>query len=299
MYLKDLISAGAGSLQPLYTERESRSIIYRLCKELFGTESYTHIVEPEYEINDGRKLAVFRESIGRLVRGEPLQYVLGKSEFCGRTFSVGPGVLIPRPETELLCRMLTAAFDGRRYPPVGGGSFHGLRILDLCTGSGCIAWTAAMDMPGAEVVAADISPEALKIAESQDFSEEITRSGAKRPSFMILDVLADCPGGLGQFDAVVSNPPYVRESEKTAMRKNVLDYEPASSLFVPDDDALVFYRAIARWADILLKPGGIAFVEINEALGSGTSGVFAERGFKNIAVLQDFAGKDRFVGFSK
>jgi release factor glutamine methyltransferase len=168
-----------------------------------------------------------------------------------------------------------------------------LRILDLCTGSGCIAWTLALEMPGAEVTAVDISEEALAVASSQDFTEEMARTGAIAPRFIKADVLAGPIEDLGQFDIIVSNPPYVMDSEKALMRTNVLDHEPHLALFVPDDDPLVFYRAIARWTDALLVPGGFGIVEINEALGPQTAAIFS-----NAEVVPDLSDRHRFVTFS-
>ena len=173
-----------------------------------------------------------------------------------------------------------------------------LRILDLCTGSGCIAWTLALEMPGAEVTAVDISEEALAVASSQDFAEEMARTGAIAPRFIKADVLAGPIEGLGQFDIIVSNPPYVMDSEKDLMRTNVLDHEPHLALFVPDNDPLLFYRAVAGWADSLLAPGGLGLVEINEALGKETASVY-DAGYTSVEVLRDLSDRHRFVKFTR
>ena len=172
------------------------------------------------------------------------------------------------------------------------------RVLDLCTGSGCIAWTMALENPDAEVVAVDISDAALEVASSQDFSDELSRTGAKAPVFVKADVLADVPFA-GQFDIILSNPPYVMDTETALMRTNVLDHEPHLALFVSDDDPLIFYRAVARWASRLLSSSGFGIVEINEALGAETAQVFIDAGFPTAQVLQDFSGRDRFVHFSR
>jgi release factor glutamine methyltransferase len=173
-----------------------------------------------------------------------------------------------------------------------------IRILDLCTGSGCIAWTLALEIPGAEVIAVDISDGALEVASSQDFSEEMARTGAIAPRFIKADVLADPLEDIGQFDIIVSNPPYVMDSEKALMRSNVLDHEPHLALFVPDHDPLIFYRAVARWTDALLAPGGFGIVEINEALGQETAQIYTDN-YDSVEVVSDLSDRHRFVKFNK
>ena len=172
----------------------------------------------------------------------------------------------------------------------------------FCTGSGCIAWTLALERPGTEVVAVDISDGALEVASSQDFADEIKRTGAYAPAFVKADVLADVPahGHFAKvFDVILSNPPYVMDKEKALMRTNVLDHEPHLALFVSDEDPLLFYRAVARWASRLLSSTGFGVVEINEAFGAETAQVFIDAGFPISRVLQDFSGRDRFVQFSR
>jgi release factor glutamine methyltransferase len=153
-------------------------------------------------------------------------------------------------------------------------------------------------MPGSEVTAVDISQGALRVSSSQNFTEEISRTGAHAPEFIKTDVLGPCPFE-EQFDIIVSNPPYVMDKEKSLMRSNVLDHEPHLALFVSDDDPLMFYRAIARWSQICLKSDGYGIVEINEALGPETAAVFQSAGFEEISVLKDLSDKDRFVKFKK
>ena len=158
-------------------------------------------------------------------------------------------------------------------------------ILDICTGSGCIAWSLAAEFPEAMVYGCDISDAALRYACRQ----RIKVRGAK-PIFFTADVLADPPAGLPKFDVIVSNPPYICDSERAAMRPNVLDFEPAEALFVPDDDPMKFYRAVARWAAALLRPGGRLYLEINERFGPAVAALFPSS-----RVLQDISGRDRFV----
>lgn len=286
MLLSELLRTGSDLLVNLYPEREAREMVFAYMESAAGTKRYTHIIDPQYQIADDladKCLDDFR----RMASGEPLQYVLNEAWFYGRRFNVTPDVLIPRPETEILCRTVLTNSPGG-VP----------RILDLCTGSGCIAWTLALEMPGAEVVAADISDGALKVAGSQDFSAEMSHTGALRPQFIKADVLSQPLTSLGTFDMVVSNPPYVRDSEKALMRSNVLDHEPHLALFVPDDDPLLFYRAVARWAVLLLNPGGFGMVEINESLASDTEDIFRDLRFADVRTVKDLNDKDRFVTFT-
>lgn len=285
MTLKDVIREGTETLSQFYPEREAREMVYATLEKILGTTRHTHILEPHYQVSD-EDLTEVRDAFSRMASGEPLQYVLKEAWFYGRRFNVSSDVLIPRPETEILCR--TAALNRKEKTP---------RILDLCTGSGCIAWTLALEIPGAEVTGADISDEALKVADNQGFSEEISVSGAIRPQFVKADVLAYPLTSLGQFDMIVSNPPYVMESEKALMRSNVLDYEPHLALFVSDDDPLIFYRAVAEWALLMLRPGGYGIVEINEALALETEEIFRNLGFRNVRTVKDLHDKDRFVDF--
>lgn len=284
MLLKELIDQAADILQPSFPEREAKEMVYAYLEFSIGTKRYSHIIDPGRAVSDEAAhdaLSAFR----RMSQGEPLQYVTGKAYFYGREFNVTPDVLIPRPETEILCRTVIE-------------SNRSGRILDLCTGSGCIAWTLALEMPGTEVTAVDISEGALEVASRQDFSEEISRTGAAEPSFVKADALDEPVSESGMYDVIVSNPPYVMDSEKALMRSNVLDHEPHLALFVPDDDPLLFYRAVARWAQKLLKPDGAGIVEINEALGPETEDVFRSAGFKDVRTIKDLNEKDRFVMFS-
>ena len=293
MRLADLIKEGVQTLSALYPEREAREMVYAALENLLGTTRHTHILEPCYKVSDD-DLAEVRDAFAKLASSEPLQYVLKEAWFYGRRFNVSPDVLIPRPETELLCRAVLDSLSGL---DISGG--RSVRLLDLCTGSGCIAWTMALEVPGSDVVAVDISDGALKVADGQDFSEEMSSIDARKPQFIKADVLAHPLTSLGQFDIIVSNPPYVMESEKALMRANVLDHEPHLALFVSDDDPLLFYRAVAKWALLMLRPGGYGIVEINEALSFDTEEVFLDLGFRNVRTIKDLHDRDRFVEFYK
>ncbi len=290
MLLKALISEGISAISPLYPEREAREMVLSYLETHLGTSRHTHIIEPSYTVDD-ESVAAARHAFSRMASGEPLQYVTGRAYFYGREFNVTPDVLIPRPETEILCREVCNHIGFGTTP----------RILDLCTGSGCIAWTLALENPGSSATAVDISDGALAVAGGQTFDDEIARTKASKPCFMKADVLAG-PSSLhgcepSSFDILVSNPPYVMDSEKALMRSNVLDHEPHLALFVPDSDPLLFYRAIADWASFFMKPAGFAIVEINEALGPQTAELYRSAGFSDVHIIKDLNDKDRFVSF--
>ena len=286
MLLKDFIVSSRHALSELYPEGEARSLVDGLCGKILGVTPQTHILQPGFCI-DPALLPLLEDGLSRLLRCEPLQYVLGEAWFLGRRFKVTPAVLIPRPETEEMVDMAL-----RKAGNLSRGAGRPLRVLDLCTGSGCIAWSMALGLPQSEVTGLDISPEALSVASSQF-------DGDNRPRFVLSDVLdPDCLKDGGNFDIFLSNPPYVRESEKALMSRNVLDWEPGLALFVPDGDPLRFYRAEAALAARLLSPGGFGLVEINEAYGREVAGLFRDAGFRDPEVLKDLSGRDRFVLFS-
>mgnify|MGYP004511914773 CR=1 FL=1 len=300
MLLAEFVKEGTETLGALYPQKEARNIVLMLCEDVLGTKSYTHIVEPEYEVDEDKKDLLYSD-LKRLTAGEPIQYVIGKAEFFGLVFNVSPSVLIPRPETELLCR--EAVKIGKRMfrmrIPYGKNAAP-VRVLDLCTGSGCIAWTLALSIPESQVMGVDISDEALAVASSQDFSAKMKETGANKPEFIKADVLdSEQDFTAGPFDMVLSNPPYVMESEKSAMRVNVLEHEPSLALFVPDDDPLVFYRAIARWSQRFLSPGGVGMAEVNERLAKQTETLFRAAGYSHTEIIKDFYDKNRFVVYQK
>ena len=298
MLLSEFIASALAGLESLYPRAEARSMVSILVCERLGVQSWTHIANPSFEVPE-QSLAQLEADLQKLLASEPLQYVLGYAEFYGRRFRVTKDVLIPRPETELLVdtvlqKLKSASRDCDGAP----------KILDLCTGSGCIALTLALEPVGAQLTAIDISPAALAIARSQ-FSAELSQ-GAE-VTFIEADVLdlseeglsgAHSKLALGQFDVIVSNPPYVMEQEKALMRPNVLDHEPALALFVPDDDPLIFYRAIAHHASRLLSAHGWGIVEINTLLAEPTAECFRQAGLQDVTILPDLSGKPRFVSFS-
>lgn len=300
MLLAEFVKAGTKALESLYPQKEARSIVLMLCEEVLGTENYTHIVEPEFKIDD-KKLPELEAAMERLKKMEPVQYVLGHTEFYGRTFKVDPAVLIPRPETELLCRdAIKLGMRVFRMRSPYGKNAEPVRILDLCTGSGCIAWTMALSIPGSRVTAVDISDAALEVAAGQDFASELKSKETFRPEFIKADVLdSEQEIELGPFDMVLSNPPYIMESEKEDMRRNVLEYEPESALFVPDDDPLLFYRAIARWSQRFMSPAGVGLSEVNESLARQTETVFKAAGYAHTEIVRDLSDKNRYIIYHK
>lgn len=300
MLLAEFVKAGTKALESLYPQKEARSIVLMLCEEVLGTENYTHIVEPEFKIDD-KKLPELEAAMERLKKMEPVQYVLGHTEFYGRTFKVDPAVLIPRPETELLCRdAIKLGMRVYRMRSPYGKNAEPVRILDLCTGSGCIAWTMALSIPGSRVTAVDISDVALEVAAGQDFASELKSKETFRPEFIKADVLdSEQEIELGPFDMVLSNPPYIMESEKEDMRRNVLEYEPESALFVPDDDPLLFYRAIARWSQRFMSPDGVGLSEVNESLARQTETVFKAAGYAHTEIVRDLSDKNRYIIYHK
>lgn len=285
MTLGEFVALCISRLAPLYPEPEAKAMAFRLLEHCLEIPSYKYISDPDTIIDasfhplNSASYSDIVAALDELATGRPLQYVLGFTEFCGHRFKVGEGCLIPRPETE---EMVSRIIDDLSGTEIGEEPFN---ILDLCTGSGCIAWSLAAEFPEAMVYGCDLSDAALRYACRQ----RVKVRGAK-PVFFSADILSVPPAGLPQFDVIVSNPPYICESERSAMRPNVLDFEPAEALFVPDEDPLKFYRAVARWAEALLRPDGHVYLEINERFGPETAALFP-----GSRLEKDLSGRDRFV----
>lgn len=246
----------------------------------------TDIIGGAVETLDESRL---NEQLRRLQADEPVQYVLGRTFFCGHEFRVRPGVLIPRPETEELVGVAcdrVARYGERSVRSDGEGSGRAVRILDIGTGSGCIAISLALDIPDAQVEAWDISPEALTIA-----AENARRLGAK-VTFKQQDILK--APSLGKATLIISNPPYICEKERKDMEQRVLDHEPSLALFVPDDDPLLFYRAIAEYATRALTPKGLLLFEINPLYKDAMEEMLLSLHFHDIVFHEDQFGKIRF-----
>lgn len=255
-------------LEGLYTRQEI-SVLTRLILEEVCDNKINHL--------SGSGLRKAEDIAFRLKSGEPIQYILGKTEFYGMPFMVTPDVLIPRPETEELVEWILA---GNRQP--------GFSVLDIGTGSGCIAVTLAKKTHGANVYAWDISERALKVASENAFLNCVNVRFSLRDIFQPVD---NSP----IFDVIVSNPPYVTESEKTTMEANVLGFEPHGALFVPDDHALIFYERIADVALTSLYNGGELYFEINRDKGTEVCGMLRSKGFTHIELRKDISGNDRMV----
>ncbi len=284
MTLKGHISAIEAAIGGLYLTEEAHAIAVRTVTGLLSVPDYKYLSEPNTEVSEEQS-ALLTEACSRLAAGEPMQYVLGYTWFAGLRIRVGKGVLIPRPETEQLYELAAQDCDNLMQ----ASEDDTFSILDMCCGSGCLTYAFAAEFPEAHVYGCDLSDAALAIACRQ----RVKLQGA-RPVIFKADVLSEPPAGLPKFDLIISNPPYVADSEREAMRPNVLDWEPAEALFVPDDDPLRFYRAIALWADKLLKDNGSLWLEINERFGEETAALFT-----GAAVIQDLNGKDRFIVVKK
>lgn len=264
------------TLEPLYGNGEARAVTDYVLDVCFGL-SKADILCGAVEEMTAEKTAELNKIFGHLTEGEPVQYVLGRAEFCGRWFSVRPGVLIPRPETEELCAWITADSKASASP----------KVLDIGTGSGCIAITLQLDMPESNVTAWDISADALDVAR-----ENAQRLGAN-VNFVKQDALNAKPEG--EWDVIVSNPPYICEKEKKDMAVNVLEHEPHTALFVPDTDPLLFYRAITRLAVQTLSKGGRLYFEINPIYADDTCRMMRAEGMTAVELRSDMFGKQRMA----
>ena len=273
-------------LTQVYDDYEAKAIARMVYEVRFGLMPSDLFIGKDTQLStDDQKLLA--EITQRLLTGEPVQYVLGEAEFGGRTFHVEPGVLIPRPETYELCQWIMEERRGKKKEG------RNTSILDIGTGSGCIACTLAAELADAEVTAWDISDDALRIA-----TENAKRTNV-HVSFEKVDVLntsllnRERPAtGL---DIIVSNPPYICNKERATMERNVLEHEPELALFVPDDDPLLFYRTIARFAAKALNPGGALYFEINPLYVSEMQQMLSEEGFSHTEIINDQFGKQRFT----
>lgn len=269
-------------LTPLYEPREAQAIVRLLLEEAFGL-TLTDIVDGAVDRMSDRQQKELEAMMRRLEDGEPVQYVLGYTYFDGRRFKVSPAVLIPRPETAELCGMISAWTDSHNLAA-------GSRVLDACTGSGCIAITLKLNHPQLAVSAYDISDDALAVAR-----ENGARLGAE-VSFFRHDALSEREEAADRkYSLIVSNPPYIADSERKDMDRNVLAYEPQQALFVPDTEPLKFYKAIAASAASQLVGGGMLAFEINPKYSSEMVEMLAQTGFDSVRIVKDQFGKERFA----
>ena len=269
------------SLTPLYDAGEAQAIVRTVLDVEYGMTLTDIICGKVNELSSDEERNL-EEIIARLQNGEPVQYVLGKADFAGRTFHVEPGVLIPRPETAELCQWIEEEVSSLKAD-------ERKQILDICTGSGCIAITLGLNIPNSEVTGWDISEDALRIAQG---NVEMLKAGNVRIEYQDALML---PKAAETADIIVSNPPYICEKEKADMEKNVLEHEPSIALFVPDEDPLKFYRAIAEYASSALKSEGALYFEINPIYEKETREMLEGLGFKDIETKEDAFGKKRMM----
>ena len=272
--IRSLVSA---MLRRLWPAEEAEALASAIIREYTGMTRASQMAfgdrQPGIDAAGRIMAAATRAAVG-----EPLQYITGYTEFCGLRIGVEPGVLIPRPETEEMVSMIIAENRG----------FRGT-VTDLCTGSGCIAIALSVAFPGATVVATDISAAALRVA-----AGNAALTGAT-VTITESDIFSHDQSAVPSSGIIVSNPPYVTESEKAAMHRNVLDYEPHEALFVPDSDPLIFYRRIAEIASARLAAGGTLWLEVNENLASETARLFSDDLYRQVHILNDIRGKQRFI----
>ena len=262
-----------------YDEGEAKAVARMVYEVRYGLTLSDIYIGKDTQLSLDRQTEL-EEITKRLMEHEPVQYILGQADFCGRTFHVEPGILIPRPETEHLCRLIT------KHAAIG---FPNRTILDIGTGSGCIAITLALDIPNSEVTAWDISPIALRVAKGN--AEQLGAQVNVVENDMLQQTYQVAP----QWDLIVSNPPYICDSEAEQMEANVLDYEPEIALFVPDDNPLLFYRAIAQYGQSALKTGGSLYFEINPLYANPLREMLSTMSYHDIDIKDDQFGKTRFI----
>lgn len=275
MILKEAIEQLRNGLAGVADPQEVQAMIRVVCEDIFNYDQVDVALRQESELPEFAPEKV-ADIIARLSRHEPLQYIVGSARFHGHKFKVNPAVLIPRPETEQLVDLI-----------VDENSASDLRVLDMGTGSGCIAISLARALKFAQVEALDVSRDALNVA------RENAAALKAKVRFFESDMLSPQPAS--RYDIIVSNPPYVCWSERDAMDRNVKDYEPAQALFVPDNDPLLFYKAIAPYAAQSLEPGGKLYLEINQRFGADVKCLLEQNGLDEVRIIEDSYGNVRFA----
>ena len=283
------------SLTPLYDAGEAQAIVRTVLDVEYGMTLTDIICGKVNELSSDEERNL-EEIITRLQNGEPVQYVLGEADFAGRTFHVEPGVLIPRPETAELCQWIEEEVSSL-------DADDPKQILDICTGSGCIAITLGLTLPNSEVTGWDISEDALRIAQGNVEMLKARNVRIEYQDALMLPKAAEAAeiseaaeSSLSKsWNIIVSNPPYICEKEKVDMEKNVLEHEPSIALFVPDEEPLKFYRAIAEYASSALKSEGALYFEINPIYEKETREMLQDLGFKDIKTKEDAYGKKRMM----
>ena len=265
------------TLKDAYSPEEVKSFVMLLWCDVLGRNSLDIYLEKDTDLSASEKEQL-DDILQRLLRFEPIQYILGEANFCGHKFQVAPGVLIPRPETQELVELIVS--ENQLETPA---------ILDIGTGSGCISISLSLAIPNASVTAWDISEDALRQASINNKQLDA------RVTFEQCNVLDELQINDSSYDIIVSNPPYITVNEKADMERNVLEWEPGLALFVSNEDPLLFYRTIAQHALQLLKPKGKLYFEINRAYGQDTISMLSKLGYTDCKILKDFYGNDRFA----
>ncbi len=288
MTLRNFHTTITESLAAYYPKEEIQSIFSILLENFTSLKRIDQALQPNKEFTN-KEIENLNKALVRLQKNEPIQYIIGETDFYGLPFTVNSSVLIPRPETEELVQWIIddciSLFQNK----------DSISILDIGTGSGCIAITLAKQLQNAQVFAIDISSQALEVAKENALKNNVTLQ------FIEADILNSNSNfweslfNRHQFDVIVSNPPYVRELEKHLMRPNVLDFEPDTALFVKDDDPLLFYKCINSFARNFLSEQGHLYYEINEYLSEGLNAKLTKDGFTNIQVKKDIFEKDRMI----
>lgn len=277
--LSALIEYGRSSLMKQYAGDELDNILWWITEHFTNTSRTQFIADPGVQVNQS-VIIHFCQAIDELKQGRPVQYVIGEMEFMGFKLKVNPSVLIPRPETEELVDLIIRQNSG----------YQNLEILDIGTGSGCIAISLAGSLKNSRVVAVDKSPEAILLA-----SENALLNTIHGIEWKELDILTEYFLGTGKFDIIVSNPPYISLGEKDQMSNNVLNFEPHMALFADANDPLVFYKRFAQLIETYLKPNGRLYLEINENFAGETADIFSKSTANKVSILNDMFEKPRFI----
>lgn len=276
--LRQLLDKSRAKLEPIYGSGETQWLLRTIMEHVKGWDQVELLMRADKEVSEFTVNRV-DEAVNRIMAGEPVQYIYGDTYWYGMTLKVTPDVLIPRPETEELVDLI-----------VKNNMRSDLRVLDVCTGSGCIAVALAKSLKFPEVTAIDISKKALTVAESNAIAQKVKINFIEEDALKLSSSLSG-----EKFDIIVSNPPYVMESEKKAIDKNVLDHEPALALFVPDADPLRFYTAIADYAIDALAVGGKLYFELNPLTADTLAEKMKNSGWDDVQLLRDMYSKVRFM----
>lgn len=287
MKIKQYRSQFIQELALIYDSGEAENFFYLILEDKNRLKRVDLALNPDLVFSSD-EIVVWNSTLEQLKREIPIQYILGKTSFYGLEFLVNPDVLIPRPETEELVEWIIQSWKSEAGSHKSDAGSQKFKILDIGTGSGCIAISLAKNIPNTEVFAIDISEKALATAKKNAQINEVNITFLEKNILETTDLEQ-------QFDIIVSNPPYVRELEKEEIRKNVLDNEPHLALFVDDNDALIFYRKIAELAQKNLSVNGQLFFEINQYLGQETANLLEKMNFKNVEIRKDIYGNDRMV----